>query len=867
MSSLPDDTLVVTVSDGIADDPTTSFGSVPASPRGSVSSPAVSMAASPTRPNTLDQRTLLSSQADEDESEDSPLLQSSRDSLQLQSVLGSNPTAQAPNPQAQEQQRQGSSYSFGRLADSEVKSSSPQRPAQQADGDDDDGDACLAWAMQGPPVLRRLHTVFWRVVPSDCAPATMWHIIVCMFVAYSCITIPLRLAFRVLWHQHPIKTTFEAMDYTGDVLFLIDIAMNFRFSIVEDGVISTNRKKIAHKYLRSAWFPLEVTASLPLDLFVWSSWTHVALRTVKFCRIPRTLARLQDFEFLTVHGTALELFKLAAGVTFVVHVIACAYFGLSYAEGFAPDEGHWVPPVTLLNATLPRQYLRAFYYSSCTLLNCGVKHSAPETDKQMGFAMTLGYLNTFLLAIIVGKITRVIAELNATSEEFRARMRTLNTFMTTRALPKPLQETVRRYFFHQWSHTRGMSDEKSQKLLASLPCNLKSKVTDSIYGQVVRRIDLFAGCDEDFYEDLSQYLAPRIYAPGDTVLGRGEDAEELFFLNQGLVDVIIDDEVVAVLGDGSIIGEVALFSPTAVRTASVIAKNWSEFYSLSRAHFEDLCAKHPAESAKIQRMANERLSRSLLRQKVSEHVIFSSTPRSFQKALCESFSLFELTQKNGCIFVGGEPAESFIFIGSGRVEKFQKKIGFGSRASSLKSVKSPDDVTFHCHELEAGTFVDLELLCEKAPVRSCTVLAKGSVMLLALPYAECLRIAKQHNCEDKIVENVQQHFAIRRTSLRATFVNSIMRVRKELHSFRALGGFFGRHRPLQTDHSLTRSVGSPGLFPDIAGRMRVDEHDLMSMEAHELAELQKLVLGVQGQIASALGARCLGTQPQHQPPP
>jgi CRP-like cAMP-binding protein len=58
--------------------------------------------------------------------------------------------------------------------------------------------------------------------------------------------------------------------------------------------------------------------------------------------------------------------------------------------------------------------------------------------------------------------------------------------------------------------------------------------------------------------------------PGDTLVEQGEEGRDMFLLLDGVLDVAVDDEVVAQVGPGAILGERALLEG-GVRTATLRA--------------------------------------------------------------------------------------------------------------------------------------------------------------------------------------------------------------------------------------------------------------------------------------------------------
>ena len=67
-------------------------------------------------------------------------------------------------------------------------------------------------------------------------------------------------------------------------------------------------------------------------------------------------------------------------------------------------------------------------------------------------------------------------------------------------------------------------------------------------------------------------LADEVTLPAGTVLMReGRFGREVFVILSGEVEVRRDDEVIAVLGAGEVVGELAVLNPTQTRNATVVA--------------------------------------------------------------------------------------------------------------------------------------------------------------------------------------------------------------------------------------------------------------------------------------------------------
>ena len=111
-----------------------------------------------------------------------------------------------------------------------------------------------------------------------------WNGLIWTAAFYHSIFLPMHLAF----HTTEAYVAWAVMDYFCDALFLVDILWNFALGYIEDGELVTASGKIAEHYL-TGWFLIDFFASLPVDMFVWSSIRlHVALRTNRSvsCALP-----------------------------------------------------------------------------------------------------------------------------------------------------------------------------------------------------------------------------------------------------------------------------------------------------------------------------------------------------------------------------------------------------------------------------------------------------------------------------------------------------------------------------------------------------------------------------------------------------
>ena len=103
-----------------------------------------------------------------------------------------------------------------------------------------------------------------------------WDWFVLALVLYTAIQIPYETAFytkeklnKTVWEKIYSGEPREIVNLLVDLMFMIDILINFRTTYVEKGseVVIRTPKKIAIHYLKT-WFIVDFVAAIPFDYFI-----------------------------------------------------------------------------------------------------------------------------------------------------------------------------------------------------------------------------------------------------------------------------------------------------------------------------------------------------------------------------------------------------------------------------------------------------------------------------------------------------------------------------------------------------------------------------------------------------------------------
>ncbi|KAJ3061232.1 hypothetical protein HK102_009188, partial [Quaeritorhiza haematococci] len=116
------------------------------------------------------------------------------------------------------------------------------------------------------------------------------------------------------------------------------------------------------------------------------------------------------------------------------------------------------------------------------------------------------------------------------------------------------------------------------------------------------------GRDEQFIRRIAVALRPIYCVKGDKIFEQGMLGNEMYFILNGTVDIIVNGTKVGSLGDGAFFGEVALLGQVP-RTATIQASSNCIAYCLERAHLDIILRDFADMAAQIEKVYQERMEK------------------------------------------------------------------------------------------------------------------------------------------------------------------------------------------------------------------------------------------------------------------
>ncbi|XP_011308313.1 potassium voltage-gated channel protein eag isoform X4 [Fopius arisanus] len=438
-----------------------------------------------------------------------------------------------------------------------------------------------------------------------CAFKAIWDWIILCLTFYTAIMVPYNVAFK---NKTSEDVSLLVVDSIVDVIFFIDIVLNFHTTFVgAGGEVVSDPKVIRMNYLKS-WFIIDLLSCLPYDVF--NAFDHdedgigslfSALKVVRLLRLGRVVRKLDRY---LEYGAAM-LILLLCFYMLVAHWLACVWYvilrysiGRSDADGGVQYSWLWKlanvtqSPYSYLwtnSSTVPElvagpsrrtMYVTALYFTMTCMTSVGFGNVAAETDNEKIFTICMMIIAALLYATIFGHVTTIIQQMTSATAKYHDMLNNVREFMKLHEVPKALSERVMDYVVSTWAMTKGLDTDK---VLNYCPKDMKADICVHLNRKVFNEHPAFRLASDGCLRALAMHFTMSHSAPGDLLYHTGESIDSLCFIVTGSLEVIQDDEVVAILGKGDVFGD-SFWKDSAVgqSAANVRALTYCDLHTIKR---------------------------------------------------------------------------------------------------------------------------------------------------------------------------------------------------------------------------------------------------------------------------------------------
>lgn len=122
------------------------------------------------------------------------------------------------------------------------------------------------------------------------------------------------------------------------------------------------------------------------------------------------------------------------------------------------------------------------------------------------------------------------------------------------------------------------------------------------------KLPLFGELDHHDLSHVAGWVSEKRFAEGDVLIEEGGLPTEVYLLESGTVDVTHEERLIATLGPGDVVGEIALLDPQR-RTATVTATSAVRTVALSVNDIASMDAEMPEITKQLREIAERRRER------------------------------------------------------------------------------------------------------------------------------------------------------------------------------------------------------------------------------------------------------------------
>ncbi|XP_011308316.1 potassium voltage-gated channel protein eag isoform X7 [Fopius arisanus] len=433
-----------------------------------------------------------------------------------------------------------------------------------------------------------------------CAFKAIWDWIILCLTFYTAIMVPYNVAFK---NKTSEDVSLLVVDSIVDVIFFIDIVLNFHTTFVgAGGEVVSDPKVIRMNYLKS-WFIIDLLSCLPYDVF--NAFDHdedgigslfSALKVVRLLRLGRVVRKLDRY---LEYGAAM-LILLLCFYMLVAHWLACVWYSIGRSDADGGVQYSWLwklanvtqSPYSYLwtnSSTVPElvagpsrrtMYVTALYFTMTCMTSVGFGNVAAETDNEKIFTICMMIIAALLYATIFGHVTTIIQQMTSATAKYHDMLNNVREFMKLHEVPKALSERVMDYVVSTWAMTKGLDTDK---VLNYCPKDMKADICVHLNRKVFNEHPAFRLASDGCLRALAMHFTMSHSAPGDLLYHTGESIDSLCFIVTGSLEVIQDDEVVAILGKGDVFGD-SFWKDSAVgqSAANVRALTYCDLHTIKR---------------------------------------------------------------------------------------------------------------------------------------------------------------------------------------------------------------------------------------------------------------------------------------------
>ena len=444
----------------------------------------------------------------------------------------------------------------------------------------------------------------------------LWTILLCSAYTACLFIIPYSIAFSPNY-------VLLGIDLGSYLIFLLDIIVKYNSSIITEYRSYIQDKETIQKTIFNDYFTLDILSIIPSD------WVYCAfecnsssmyylklLRLLKLYRVISLLTIIKNSEQTSAHILRLASFMyifLASG-----HIIACFLTAISTSSKLD-------------------NYIENLYWSFSILsITTYGDINTIDTYGQL-FILLLMNLSKLCVVYLYAECSNLIEEINKPYTDFISKINYTEEWMAHVKLKFELKEKVRSFYKFLWEKLRGFNEEE---ILNNLPESLSIDLRYEVFSGLSNS-EIFPKDERGAMLGIIRKCRLSMFSKGMHIINQGELGLEMFFIIEGLVDIINSDGVlIKELHEGDFFGEFSMLDETpTTRSASAIAKSNLTLAVLSAEDFRLVSSIYPGFESKVRSLATLRAHGRRFDENTKGEINFNDGQKLSSKDILEEKSL------------------------------------------------------------------------------------------------------------------------------------------------------------------------------------------------------------------------------------
>ncbi|CAF1102743.1 unnamed protein product [Adineta steineri] len=240
---------------------------------------------------------------------------------------------------------------------------------------------------------------------------------------------------------------------------------------------------------------------------------------------------------------------------------------------------------------LRSRYITALYFTFSSLTSVGFGNVSPNTNMEKIFSIFVMLIGSLMYASIFGNVSAIIQRLYSGTARYQIQMLRVKEFIRFHQIPNPLRQRLEDYFNHAWNYTNGID---MNMVLKGFPECLQADICLHLNSQLLKNCPAFKDASEGCLRTFSMKLKTTHAPPGDIITHRGDILTSIYFISRGSIEILKDDNVVAILSKDDILGEnPLLYSEPGKSAFNVRALTYCDLHKILRDDLLEVIEMYP----------------------------------------------------------------------------------------------------------------------------------------------------------------------------------------------------------------------------------------------------------------------------------